>query len=487
MEPDPVKTEELAAAIREIRERVRSRHSGAAGGIIPADLMPLLHARDVAEAKVASIGMVNPRPGGPLNAAIQAVKRLIARALDWHVREQVEFNRAMVDCVQAAMDALEQNNHALLCAAAYCDRQAETLRAAMAAEMAALRDGMAAQVQRADALIAEAQELKDVRTHWAEWRQGWEEKMNRSEVYLLRSVSELSASFQHRATTLDSEFRQAMREQHAGYADALKRAGAEIQERLWADLARIRREYEEIIHAELRVLRQRAGLSHAAPAPAPAPGAEPRPAIDWLRFADRFRGPEEQIRARQTLYLERFAGAADVLDIGCGRGEFLERAKKAGIGAHGIDLSEENVAVCRAKGLEAEAADLFEYLTRLPDASLGGIYCSQVIEHLPPARLPELVQLAARKVRRGALAAFETPNPECLAIFATHFYLDPTHTRPVPSPLMAFYLEEAGFGRIEVVRLSPASETIHGVGDLPEPLRETLFGSLDYAIFALKL
>ena len=170
------------------------------------------------------------------------------------------------------------------------------------------------------------------------------------------------------------------------------------------------------------------------------------------------------MRKGLSLYVEKFAQAREVLDLGCGRGEFLEAARDAGIAARGIDLNPETVAFCRSKGLDAEVADLFEYLSRQPDVSLGGIYCSQVIEHLAPARLPALVRLAAAKLERGAVAAFETPNPERLEIFATHFYLDPDHTRPVPPMLMAFYLEEAGLGRIEINRLS-----------------------LDYAIFAVKL
>ena len=77
-----------------------------------ADLMPLVHARDAAEAKVAAIGTVNPRRGGVANAIIQTVKKLAARALDWHVREQVEFNRAAIQCVQATLDAVEEQNRA---------------------------------------------------------------------------------------------------------------------------------------------------------------------------------------------------------------------------------------------------------------------------------------------------------------------------------------------------------------------------------------
>jgi hypothetical protein len=109
-----------------------------------------------------------------------------------------------------------------------------------------------------------------------------------------------------------------------------------------------------------------------------------------------------------------------------------------------------------------------------------------VVEHLPPQRVPELLRLAHTKPRSGALLAIETPNPECLAIFATHFYLDPTHSRPVPPALLAFYLEELGFTRIEVVRLHPAVEHALALASLPAEVREQFFGAQDYAAFARK-
>src|SRR5205807_3446929 len=121
---------------------------------------------------------------------------------------------------------------------------------------------------------------------------------------------------------------------------------------------------------------------------------------------------------------------------GCGRGEFLETMRDAGVAARGIDLSEESVAICQSKGLAAETADLFEYLANLPESSLDGIFCSQVVEHLPPERLPEMIRLCASRLTRGGAIAIETPNPECLAIFPTHFYLDPPHTRPIPPALL---------------------------------------------------
>ena len=102
-------------------------------------------------------------------------------------------------------------------------------------------------------------------------------------------------------------------------------------------------------------------------------------------------------------------------------------------------------------------------------------------------RLGEMIRLCASRLRRGGVLAIETPNPECLAIFATHFYLDPTHTRPVPHPLLSFYMEEAGLGAIEVHPLSPAVETVPELMELPKKLRNRLFGGLDYAIIGRRL
>jgi O-antigen chain-terminating methyltransferase len=110
-----------------------------------------------------------------------------------------------------------------------------------------------------------------------------------------------------------------------------------------------------------------------------------------------------------------------------------------------------------------------------------------VVEHIDPHRLPDLVALMAKKLRAGALAVIETPNPECLAIFATHFFIDPTHTRPVPARLLGFYMEEAGFGRIEVEHLSPAVDSMPALAELPPAVREQFFGGLDYVIFGRRL
>lgn len=444
---------ELIAILREVRDRVRARYpQGSAPGNVPLpDLMPLVHARDAALGKVASIGSVNPRSGGPVNAVVQVWKRLVSRVLDWHVREQVVFNRQVMDCIDAAIEALNE-----------CNRTFTELAGRVAA----------AQEQ--------ADELKDIRAHWAEWRIEWEHKLQQNEVQFLRSVADLQGAFQHRVSLMDASYRETAKGLHGDFQAALAKT--------WNDIERMRLEYERLIHTELRMMRQRMQFRREAPAALPSESAIRNPvSFDYARFAERFRGSEDYVKAGQKVYLPYFQGRQNVLDIGCGRGEFLEMMRGAGASARGIDLDAEAVGLCREKGLQADAADLFAYLAAQPEESFDGIFCSQVVEHLAPERLPEMIRLAASRLASGAVIAIETPNPECLAIFATHFYLDPTHTRPVPYPLLVFYLEEFGVGGIEVKKLSPAVESMPALASLPEAFREAFFGGLDYAVIGKKL
>ena len=457
---------ELIAILREVRERVRARNpETSVSGIDVAlpDLLPLVHARDAALGKVAAIGTVNPRTGGFTNAIVQTWKRLVARVLDWHVREQVEFNRKIMAYADAALEVDREMNRA----------------------MAELGSRLGSRLAEQEKVTGE---LKDIRDHWASWRAEWEQKLSTNEVQFLRSVADLQGAFQHRVTLMEASHRDLMRTHNVDFHAALERHGFDIQKRLWADLEKMHTEIERIIHSELRLVRQRAQV----PAPAvaaetvPVPAAPPL-AFDYARFAERFRGSEEYVKAGQQIYLPYFEGRKNVLDIGCGRGEFLKLMRSAGVPAKGIELSAESVAFCRSEGLDAEVADVYPYLAALPEGSLDGIFCSQVVEHLPPERLPELIRLCAQSLAPGGVIAIETPNPECLAIFATHFYLDPTHTRPVPHPLLIFYLEEFGVGNIELKRLAPAKDSMPSLHSLPEDFRDAFFGALDYAVIGRKL
>jgi 2-polyprenyl-3-methyl-5-hydroxy-6-metoxy-1,4-benzoquinol methylase len=467
-----VESAELIGILREVRERVRARNPETAAGVDIAlpDLMPLMHARDAAMGKVAAIGTVNPRSGGIVNSIVQAWKRLLARVLDWHVREQVEFNRNVIAYADSVLEALRESNQAL--------------------------SEMGGRLGHQEAV---GNEMKDMRDHWAEWRAEWEHKLQENEIQFLRSVADLQGSFQHQLTLIEATHRDLIRGQNTDFHAALERHGFDIQKRLWADLEKMRAEMERMIHGELRMIRQRTQIGAASATPAVTAAAQTHPTllnqaatpaalpIDYPKFAERFRGSEEYVKAGQQFYLPYFQNCRNVLDIGCGRGEFLEMMRAADVPARGIDLGAESVAACKLKGLDAEVEDVFPYLAAMDEGSLDGIFCSQVVEHLPPERLPELIRLCAERLSRGGVIAIETPNPECLAIFGTHFYLDPTHTRPVPHPLLMFYLEEYGVGQMELRRLSPAVETMPALHSLPDDFRSAFFGALDYAVIGRKL
>ena len=472
MESD-VRHEEIAAIIDGIRERARARHpQGNAPGLgVPLpDLLPVLHARDAAAAKVAAIGSVNPRPPGFVNDLIQRVKHGVARALGWFVRDQVEYNRAVLVALEATLEALNEVNRTLAAAGGRIDVVDR------------------ASQERADALAGEARELKDIRTHWVSWRAEWEKTLFRNEAHFLKGLSELQASFDMRLHGMDSSYRESLRQQHVEFTGSVAKAVDEVHQRFWNDLQRVRLEYEQLIHNELRVLRQKTSAAPATRSNAPSAQSEiPSLEIDYTRFADRFRGTAEVVRERQRMYVPVFSGRMNVLDIGCGRGEFLEVLREAGVGARGVDLDADSVAACRAAGLQAEEADVFVWLAQQPDRSFDGIFAAQVVEHLHPHQVPALVNLCSAKLRPGGVLVLETPNPECLAIFSTHFYLDPTHQRPVPPGLLVFYFEEFGFGGIEVNRLFPAHESMPSLNELPPAFRDAFFDGLDYNIIGRKL
>src|SRR5215472_3674648 len=325
MASDPQKIAELRAIVEAVRDRVRARYpepaqNGAADSSAPqirvplADLMPLVHARDAAQAKIAAIGSVNPRAGGLANKAIQAIKKTIARSLQWFVRDQISFNRETVAAFEAAMEAFNEHNRALVELAARVNEGLNEIRGELRGKLASA--------------LEDARELNDIRTYLPAWRAEFDQKVTTNEIQFLRSVADLQGAFQHRSTLMESNFRDIVKAQHTDYLGALDRANIDIQKRLWADLEKVRDEYARLIHDELRVIRLRQpSVSYAA---APQPAAEaPRaanapPLLDYTRFAYRFRGPEEVVRRSEEFYRPYFAGCRDVLDIGCGRGEFLE-------------------------------------------------------------------------------------------------------------------------------------------------------------------
>ena len=185
-----------------------------------------------------------------------------------------------------------------------------------------------------------------------------------------------------------------------------------------------------------------------------------RPALDaykYVGFEDQFRGSQETIRTRLESYLPYFDGASDVLDAGCGRGEFLDLLKARGITGRGLDLNHEMVEVCRARGLDVSEADVVSYLESLPDASLGGLFAAQVVEHLQPGYLLRFLELAFHKLRPNAPLVLETLNPACWTAFFDSFIRDITHVWPLHPETLRYLVLASGFSAARIEYRSPVA------------------------------
>ena len=217
--------------------------------------------------------------------------------------------------------------------------------------------------------------------------------------------------------------------------------------------------------------------------------------IDYFDFENHFRGSMKSIKENQQQYVKYYKGRNNVIDLGCGRGEFLELLLENGIDAKGVDIYEEFAQMCSMRGLDVIRDDALSFLDA--QQKVGGIFAGQLIEHLTVNQLVKLCRLAYEKLEEGAYVIMETPNPTCLAIYSHAFYIDPSHNKPIHPLTIKYILEKAGFTDIEIIytdtsRLPVCIPSISGIegadqfNDAMRVVSEILFGSQDYAIIAKK-
>jgi SAM-dependent methyltransferase len=250
----------------------------------------------------------------------------------------------------------------------------------------------------------------------------------------------------------------------------------------------------------------------ATPPASPMPAAQPAggsaafaPALDaykYVGFEDQFRGSRDVIRERLEGYLPCFEGARDVLDVGCGRGEFLDLLASRGITARGIDLNHEMAEACRARGLDVTEADAVGYLSGVPDESLGGLFAAQVVEHLQPGYLLRFLELAFQKLRPGGTLVLETLNPACWVAFFESYIRDITHAWPLHPDTLKYLVVASGFTRADIQFRSPvppqdrlqqlaasdaaSAELAEAFNANVEKLNARMFTYMDYAVVAQK-
>ena len=215
----------------------------------------------------------------------------------------------------------------------------------------------------------------------------------------------------------------------------------------------------------------------------------------YATFEDQFRGRRDDVKARVAVYIPRLVDAglgtsdSPVLDLGCGRGEWLEVLRDHGLQARGVDTNRTMLAYCRTAGLDATESDALACLRETPAASLGAVTGFHIVEHVSLPYLVSLLKETARTLRPGGTAIFETPNPENVLVGSHTFYLDPTHVNPIPPMTLRFFVEAAGLRDVEVVFLHPYPEherLTAGDQAVETFVNSRFFGPRDYAVIARK-
>lgn len=223
--------------------------------------------------------------------------------------------------------------------------------------------------------------------------------------------------------------------------------------------------------------------------------------MNYFVFEEKYRGKTEDIKMRQSIFIEYFKNCQNVLDIGCGRGEFISLLKDNGIVSTGIDIDEDMVLYCKRLGLNVIQCDAINYLQSLKDKSIDGIFLGQVIEHLRPEELMSLIKLCYDKLQYGSYIIAETINPLCITAHQW-FYMDLSHMKFIHPETIKFLLESTKFRNIEFKFFSPVPDELklkrlditdtkneskyNIINQNFDKLNQFLYGNQDYAVIGKK-
>jgi len=480
MEIRPATDEGFLAEIRErLAKSVASdeleRPQVASGGAL--SLSELDACLRFSQQVAGAIGEIPPGPPTWRARVGRALIRVVQRMLFWYTPQIYAFNNLVVRTTTEQLRVFSQVSEAL---------------ARLKAENAALREQVAEWRSTAE------RERDAARDAEAVWRDQLETESRRREA-LSRAVREqqvqTQTQFGARLEALRTEFT-TVAGRAADSVEAKYRPRIETMERM---LSQAR---AELAGQSRRIPVMLAEIPKRAPESVDTQQvqnlvSEEQHKMDalYVGFEDCFRGTREDIKDRLRVYLPRLHEAGigrngmPVLDVGCGRGEWLGLLREEGLEARGLDLNRVMVAECRASELDAVEADLLPYLRSLPDTSLGALTGFHIIEHLPFSALIDLLDETVRLLKPGGMAIFETPNPANLLVASHTFYYDPTHRNPLPSTTMAFLAAACGLCRIEILPLHPAAEGLHfkeNGSELVTRLNQYFWGPQDYAIVGRK-
>jgi len=290
------------------------------------------------------------------------------------------------------------------------------------------------------------------------------------------------------------------------YVDSKDRSlgGAEIRQRLALTeqrLLALKRDVEKTA-AQPRDPGGRSTSPNADDVPAAAPFSGSIDSLTYVAFEDQFRGTTSEIRSRVEDYVPVFAGASNVVDVGCGRGELLDALRDSGVSVRGVDISPAMVEICRGRGFDVELGDALGYVAKQPDSSVGGLIAVQVVEHFTPAYLTKFLEAAYHALKPGAPIVLETINPNCWMAFFETYIRDFTHQQPLHPETLRLLVQASGFSNVDVQFRSPVSEddrlarvelppeffspgvapVVDAINDHANKLNRRLFSSMDYVV-----
>ena len=335
------------------------------------------------------------------------------------------------------------------------------------------------------------------------------QKISQQEEKLSESISQQDENLSKTISLQNEEFIQKLSQQEEKLSQRISRQDDELNANIQICVDKNFHEIFSRIDNDLRLrmgiaqrLEERIKKGFRQKSTVPESGS--LPTTNYFLFEEQFRGTREDIKQRQLAFLPYFENCSRVLDIGCGRGEFLEILKEHAIGGIGVDSDPDMVAYCRSRQLEVEHSDALAYLETLEDKSLDGCFIDQVVEHLEPDYLIRLLVLCHQKMKFGYHIVVETVNPLSFVSFA-NFYIDLTHKRPVHPETLQYLVSAVGFRECEKKFFSPVSDygrlkKVEGSADMSENerknvdvynhnvemLNSVLFGAQDYAVVGKK-
>jgi len=413
----------------------------------------------------ALVGQMPPAPPTIRGRVGAWIIRKIQRALAWYTPQILEFHRAATNVLENQAKAIEEIRAILGelrrdLAQENAARKSFEVRAG--SEITQLgqgfRDELAAQAQRIDAGVERA--IGEVRAVFEPARAAMEDQI-RADAKRIEAMDGRLGDSELKIVSL----RRGLLSQDMRLSTLLEQARKRIDEMGAGQLAGLVREDEHRMDAT------------------------------YLALEDRFRGTREEIQERLRVYLpilkSHGIGGPDMplLDVGCGRGEWLELLRQEGLYGRGLDANRVILAECRARQLNVVEGDAVEYVRSLEAETLGGITGFHLIEHLPFPYLTDLLNETVRVLKPGGVAIFEAPNPGNVIVGIEHFYLDPTHRNPLPSLLARFLAEECGLSGVEVLELNPCPDMVRVPEQgcaVAERFNQLFYGPQDYAIIGWK-